>query len=212
MPDFLRWLTSDDVYPWVMGMLGILVLVLFRLWALVRRLRGDGLVLVGDDPTDEADDLMAVADAVREDTWTPAQPGDTPGELVPGEDDRTPEPTARYEPCTETWAVDQQHPCGDGHWHRCTRLPGGHHRHVCQCGARSDDGPVLVIDPPTVRQYVDPDSGAEARVRGQSWVTFGTWRVHQACLDARRDARQPCPGCAPHLVGAAGNLPTGGAA
>lgn len=204
MPEFLRWLTSDDVYPWVMGMLGILVLVLFRVWALVRRLRGDGLVLVGDDPTDEADDLMAIADAVREDTCS------TPDE----------EPTAQYVPCGLAWPTDDDSPCGDGHWHCCTRMPGGHQRHVCLCGAQSDQGPVLVVDPPTVRQYVDPDSGMTSEElwgpppAAVKWVTFGTVRVHQDCMDARRDGRPDLitDGCRPHLIGAATDLPAGGAA
>lgn len=130
------------------------------------------LLLVGDDPT--PDDLMAVADAVAE-------------------------PTAQYEPCAETWPVDESHPCGDGHWHRCTRIPEWHQRHVCGCGARSDDMPVLVVDPPTKRLYV-PD---------EDWINYGGSRVHTCCLAARRDGAPVTDGCRAHLLGA--DLPRRGA-
>lgn len=157
-----------------------------------------GSWLILDDPT-EPDDLMAVADAVAEDTCS------TPDE----------EPTAQYEPCGHTWhdrVESIQHgrvvwaitPCGDG-GHRCTRAPGSHDRHICLCGAEEYAGPVLIVDPPTVRQYVMPAPDAE-------WVTFGKHRVHQRCMDARRDAKPITDGCAAHLIGAATDLPAGGAA
>lgn len=127
------------------------------------------LLLVGDDPT--PDDLMAVADAVAE-------------------------PTAEYVPCTYTWPgtiAPPGHVSYVGHdLHRCTRIPEWHQRHVCGCGARSDDMPVLVVDPPTKRLYV-PD---------EDWISYGGSRVHTRCLAARRDGEPVTDGCRVHLLGA----------
>lgn len=137
------------------------------------------VVLAVDDPTDEPDvDMMSVAEHLDV------------------------EPTATYQPCGHTWHA--QAGCDCGGEHRCTRLPGGHQRHVCQCGAQEDpEQVVLVVDPPVVPRYAVGVAAVE------QWVTFDTWRVHQRCLDARRDGQPITDGCATHLIGAAST--TGGA-
>lgn len=107
------------------------------------------------------------------------------------------EPTADYEPCDHTW------PAGDDSWihppadHRCTRLPGGHRRHVCRCGVEDEPSPLLVVeedtqefhvDEPVTRIYVEP-----------GYVMFRGGLVHTACLEARLRDAPPCAGCAVHL-------------
>ncbi len=156
------------------------------------------------------DDLMALADTV----WTPARTGDTPGELIPGEDDQTlPDPVAEPVPCGHTWHTtvhqhDVIHTAGhrpvDCDGHHCA-LIGGHRIHRCLCGATTDrDQVVLVVDPPVGRRYVDPDSGMTMQ---ELWgpppgmVLYRGGAVHPACARGwLRDDVPPCTGCAAWLT------------
>lgn len=61
MDTFLRWLTSDDVFPYAMGGLGVAVLVV--VWRLARTVgrRRDGLQLMWRDETPDDDDTTGGA-------------------------------------------------------------------------------------------------------------------------------------------------------
>lgn len=88
--------------------------------------------------------------------------------------------------CGLEWADDGATPSQHAPRDHICALVGGHRFHRCgACTAELDSQP-------------------------QRWVTFGGHRVHQECMDARRDGQPITDGCAPHLVGAAGNLPAGG--
>lgn len=158
----------------------------------------------------------------RDAAWQPARPGDTPGELVPGEGDTADDlmavaehldvdPQPIYQPCGHRWHDARSAVAHIGGLaHRCVRLPDNDHaRHICRCGAAVDaDQVVLVVDPPVVPPYIGravvpaPLIGAVGPASPQpddeTWVTFRGYRVHRVCPGSLR-GHVVRDGCAAHL-------------
>lgn len=106
------------------------------------------------------------------------------------------EPTADYMPCGRLWSTTDC--CSFGGDHRCDRIPGGHRRHHCVCGAEDEPGPLLtVVDEDTQELHVDEPV---ARIYTEpGWTHFRGGLVHIDCVAKALDDIPPCAGCAVHL-------------